>query len=78
MRNPAAILPLPRGGAGRGEGVRLQEPAWVRRGLIITALAFVTLFLVLPLVTVFARAFEFQPLQPLTYELFPLRHTRCR
>jgi sulfate/thiosulfate transport system permease protein len=34
------------------------EPAWVRRGLIGLALAFMALFLILPLVTVFTEAFR--------------------
>jgi len=35
-----------------------EEPAWVRRGLIGLALAFLTLFLFVPLVTVFLEAFK--------------------
>jgi sulfate transport system permease protein len=35
-----------------------QEPAWVRRLLIGTALAFLTLFLFVPLATVFVEAFS--------------------
>ena len=35
-----------------------EEPAWVRRGLIGLALAFLTLFLFVPLVTVFFEAFK--------------------
>ena len=34
------------------------EPAWVRRGLIAVALAFLTLFLFVPLVAVFAEALK--------------------
>ena len=34
------------------------EPAWVRRGLIVLALAFLTLFLFVPLVAVFAEALK--------------------
>jgi len=36
----------------------LREPPWVRRVLIGTALAFLAVFLVVPLVTVFASAFR--------------------
>ena len=35
-----------------------EEPAWVRRGLVGLALAFLTLFLFVPLVTVFFEAFK--------------------
>jgi sulfate/thiosulfate transport system permease protein len=40
-----------------------EEPAWVRRLLIGIALSFVGLFLVLPLVTVFVRAFGDGPVR---------------
>ena len=36
----------------------VSEPAWVRRALIGTALAFLTLFLFVPLVAVFVQAFS--------------------
>jgi sulfate transport system permease protein len=36
----------------------LEEPAWLRIALIATAMAFLGLFLVLPLVTVFLQAFS--------------------
>ena len=35
-----------------------QEPAWVRRSLIGLALAFLTLFLFIPLISVFYEAFK--------------------
>jgi sulfate/thiosulfate transport system permease protein len=41
---------------GRETTRRLTEPAWVRYGLIAVALGFLGLFLVLPLITVFAEA----------------------
>ena len=45
--------------AGRAVRSRAcQEPAWVRRLLIAIALAFLGVFLVMPLATVFAGAFE--------------------
>jgi sulfate transport system permease protein len=42
----------------RGKPRALTEPAWVRYALIAISLAFLGLFLVLPLVTVFAQALE--------------------
>ena len=54
-------------GASSAQGVRMAprsirnattEPVWVRRLLIGTALAFLTLFLFVPLVTVFIEAFK--------------------
>jgi sulfate/thiosulfate transport system permease protein len=60
---PAGGLPV----AAAGPGVRplappraadaVSEPAWVRRTLIGVALAFLTLFLFVPLVAVFVQAF---------------------
>lgn len=44
--------PDPRAGTPRAT----QDPAWLRRGLTVTALTFVTCFLVLPLAAVFAEA----------------------
>jgi len=47
---------------GRGEPIRVphatQEPLWVRTLLITLALAFLTFFLVVPLVSVFVEAFK--------------------
>jgi sulfate/thiosulfate transport system permease protein len=56
MRELAASLP---GVEQKAQARRspLEEPVWVRRTLIGLALGFVGLFLVLPLVTVFVRAF---------------------
>ena len=44
--------------AARPRRPATEEPAWVRRGLIGLALAFLTLFLFVPLVTVFFEAFK--------------------
>jgi sulfate transport system permease protein len=58
--NTTAITPAPRGAADAG-AVRLQpsttESAWVQRLLIGVALAFMTVFLFVPLATVFIEAF---------------------
>lgn len=40
------------------KGASITEPAWVRWLLVLTALAFLALFLVLPLAAVFAQALE--------------------
>ena len=44
--------------AARPRRPATEEPAWVRRGLIGLALAFLTLFLFVPLVTVFFETFK--------------------
>ncbi|HEY8972756.1 MAG TPA: sulfate ABC transporter permease subunit CysW [Burkholderiaceae bacterium] len=49
---PAAVRPVARARAHDA----VSEPAWVRRTLIGVALAFLTLFLFVPLVSVFAEA----------------------
>ncbi len=62
MSTPADALPLPpvasAGLAPRQVQAATTEPAWVRRLLIVTALAFLTLFLFVPLAVVFAEAFK--------------------
>lgn len=45
-------------GAGRRPSTALRDPRWLRWSLLAVALAFVLLFLVLPLVAVFGYAFE--------------------
>lgn len=40
------------------ENAATREPAWIKGGLIVIALSFFGLFLLLPLVTVFAEAFR--------------------
>jgi sulfate transport system permease protein len=55
----AAVLPIP--SSARPSNVRgrtTQEPVWVRRILIGLALAFLTLFLFIPLVSVFYEALK--------------------
>jgi sulfate/thiosulfate transport system permease protein len=42
----------------RSPSRHLSEPAWVRRTLIATALGFVLLFLIVPLIAVFVEAFD--------------------
>ena len=56
----SATLPLPGTTAGpaRSALVATQEPAWVRWTLIATALAFLSLFLFVPLIAVFHEAFK--------------------
>ena len=58
----ATALPLPAGAAATSAPpdarAATTEPAWVRRTLIGLALAFLTLFLFLPLAIVFAEAFK--------------------
>jgi sulfate/thiosulfate transport system permease protein len=56
----APALPLSPAGASRGAGWTraTTEPAWVRRLLIGIALAFMTLFLFVPLAAVFYEAFK--------------------
>jgi sulfate transport system permease protein len=44
--------------AARRRSIALRDPAWLRFTLLAIALAFVALFLVLPLVAVFGYAFE--------------------
>ena len=60
MRSPLSLTGEVSPRARRAAVVRHQrafeEPVWVRRALIAVALSFVGLFLVLPLMTVFARA----------------------
>ena len=51
-------VPVPPGAAPRSRHGATAEPAWVRRLLIGVALAFMTLFLFVPLVTVFVEAFK--------------------
>ena len=58
---------------------RISEPPWVRRLLIALALAFITLFLIVPLLSVFTEAlrqgfgFYFQPLRdPMTISAIQL------
>jgi sulfate/thiosulfate transport system permease protein len=60
MSTPAARLPLPvtAAAARRRTLAATEEPAWVRRLLIGVALAFMTLFLFIPLVSVFAEALK--------------------
>jgi len=59
MNTSVAPVPaLPAAPAAAGQTVpATQEPAWVRRLLIGTALGFLTLFLFVPLATVFVEAF---------------------
>lgn len=56
----SATLPLPGTTAGpaRSALAATQEPAWVRWTLIATALAFLSLFLFVPLIAVFHEAFK--------------------
>jgi len=62
MSTATDALPLPSaapaGLAPRQVQAATTEPAWVRRLLIGTALAFLTLFLFVPLAVVFAEAFK--------------------
>lgn len=46
-----------------GTACAIQEPAWIRRTLIASALAFLTLFLLVPLIAVFVSAFGEGPLK---------------
>ncbi len=62
MRELTAPLPGEEVKAQPARGA-LEEPAWVRRTLIGIALGFVGLFLVLPLATVFVRAFGDGPVK---------------
>jgi sulfate transport system permease protein len=63
LPQPAAAVPL-KGAVKqvrRGElpsGSNVFEPAWIRVSLIVVALLFLTLFLFVPLVAVFAEAFK--------------------
>jgi sulfate transport system permease protein len=63
LPQPAATVPL-KGAVKqvrRGElpsGSNVFEPAWIRVSLIVVALLFLTLFLFVPLVAVFAEAFK--------------------
>jgi len=54
----AGTVPLPRPAPGRSMQAATTEPAWVRRSLIAVALIFLSLFLFVPLVAVFAEAFK--------------------
>ncbi|HEU4376399.1 MAG TPA: sulfate ABC transporter permease subunit CysW, partial [Telluria sp.] len=59
----SAVLdtPIPAAATRRGElpaASNVFEPPWVRIALIVVALAFLTLFLFVPLVAVFAEAFK--------------------
>ena len=54
----AGTVPLPRPAPGRSMRAATTEPAWVRRSLIAVALIFLSLFLFVPLVAVFAEAFK--------------------
>ncbi|HEU5435556.1 MAG TPA: sulfate ABC transporter permease subunit CysW [Telluria sp.] len=63
LPQPAAAVPLKAAikQVRRGElpsGSNVFEPAWIRVSLIIVALLFLTLFLFVPLVAVFAEAFK--------------------
>jgi sulfate transport system permease protein len=65
MSTSATALPLPSGvvtsariAAPRNLRAATSEPAWVKRTLIGTALAFLTLFLFVPLAIVFVEAFK--------------------
>jgi len=60
---PAAVTPLPLGSAAAGVAPRAlrnanTEPVWIQRVLIGLAIAFMTLFLFVPLATVFFEAFK--------------------
>src|SRR6185437_12940901 len=55
----AAVLPIHSSAPPSNTYQRTtQEPAWVRRTLIGLALAFLTLFLFVPLISVFYEAFK--------------------
>jgi sulfate/thiosulfate transport system permease protein len=54
---PAGAAPAARATAPPRAADAVSEPAWVRRTLIGVALAFLTLFLFVPLVAVFVQAF---------------------
>jgi len=61
MSTPSSALPLPATAAGqtpRQIRSATTEPAWVRWSLIAVALAFLSLFLFVPLATVFFEAFK--------------------
>jgi sulfate transport system permease protein len=60
---PVAVTPLPLGSAAAGIAPRAlrnatTEPVWIQRVLIGLAIAFMTLFLFVPLATVFFEAFK--------------------
>jgi len=54
----APLAAAPRGGAPRTALAATAEPAWVRRGLISLALAFLAFFLFVPLAAVFHEAMK--------------------
>ena len=62
--------------AGRSEDVR-ADPLWLRWGVIVIAIAFLTVFIVVPLVNVFALAFSKgsrRVLRRYILSQFPRRH----
>ncbi len=58
MNTATLALPVPAGVAPRAARTATTEAPWVRRLLIGLALAFMTLFLFIPLATVFVEAFK--------------------
>jgi sulfate transport system permease protein len=53
----AGVVSRLRGHGGRQPSSPLTEPAWVRGGLVVVALAFLALFLLVPVAAVFVNAF---------------------